>query len=108
MYVTGVRRVKMKTVADVVEALLGAYVSLGGEMAGLMLMDWLGIKVDFIAGPYDSCSLLNPTKFVNVGAIESLLRYSFRDRSLLVEALTHASYMLPEIPKCYQVIYFST
>ncbi|KAI4342145.1 hypothetical protein MLD38_026801 [Melastoma candidum] len=83
MYVQGKRMVKMKTVADVVEALLGAYVSSGGEMAGLMLMDWLGIK-----------------------AVESLLRYSFRDPSLLVEALTHGSYMLPEIPKCYQRLEF--
>ena len=104
IYIIGRRKIKMKTVADVVEALLGAYVSSGGEIAGLMLMDWLGMKVDFTISPYERSSILSPTKHVNVKDIESLLHYSFQDPSLLVEALTHGSYMLPEIPKCYQVI----
>lgn len=49
---------------------------------------------------------LQAEKFVNVRYLESLLNYSFRDPSLLVEALTHGSYMLPEIPSCYQRLEF--
>ncbi|CAJ1962944.1 unnamed protein product [Sphenostylis stenocarpa] len=31
---------------------------------------------------------------------------SFNDLTLLVEALTHGSYMLPEVPRCYQRLEF--
>ncbi|MCH99228.1 endoribonuclease dicer 2-like, partial [Trifolium medium] len=59
------RRLKCKVVADVVEALIGAFLSAGGEMAAVLFMDCIGIK-------------------------------------LLVEAMTHGSYMLPDVPRCYQ------
>jgi endoribonuclease Dicer len=104
IYVRGRRKVKGKTVADVVEALIGAYLSTGGEVLALFFMDWIGIKVDFMIVPYERHFQLQAEKFVNVRYLESLLNYSFRDPSLLVEALTHGSYMLPEIPSCYQVI----
>ncbi|PKI45105.1 hypothetical protein CRG98_034489 [Punica granatum] len=102
MYVVGKRKIKMKRVADVVEALIGAYVSTGGETAGVMFLDWLGIKVDFRVSPYERGIHLNSEKFVNIKQLEALLGYSFNDPSLLVEALTHGSFMLPEIPRCYQ------
>ncbi|OWM72300.1 hypothetical protein CDL15_Pgr018185 [Punica granatum] len=101
MYVVGKRKIKMKRVADVVEALIGAYVSTGGETAGVMFLDWLGIKVDFGVSPYERGSSLNES-LVNIKQLEALLGYSFNDPSLLVEALTHGSFMLPEIPRCYQ------
>ncbi|AET03939.1 putative ribonuclease III domain-containing protein [Medicago truncatula] len=47
-------------------------------------------------------SMLCRDNLVNVSYQESLLKYSFRDRSLLVEAMTHGSYMLPDVPRCYQ------
>ncbi|XP_056160072.1 endoribonuclease Dicer homolog 2 isoform X3 [Syzygium oleosum] len=105
MYTLGRRKIKKKTVADVVEALLGAYVSTGGENAGLFFVRWLGIEVDFGISPYRNV-LVNPEKHINVKHIESLLSYSFRDPSLLVEALTHGSYMFSEIPTCYQRLEF--
>lgn len=86
-----------------VEALIGAFLSTGGEVAAMYFMNWVGIKVDFVHIPCERHFQLQPEKLVNVGRIESLLNYSFRDPSLLVEALTHGSYMLPEIPGCYQV-----
>ncbi|KAJ6429335.1 hypothetical protein OIU84_020879 [Salix udensis] len=103
IYIRGKRKVKSKTVADVVEALIGAYLSTGGEVTALLFMDWIGIKVDFMNTPYERHFQLQAEKFVDVRHLESLLNYSFNDPSLLVEALTHGSYMLPEIPRCYQV-----
>ncbi|KAB5538633.1 hypothetical protein DKX38_016166 [Salix brachista] len=106
IYIRGRREVKSKKVADVVEALIGAYLGAGGEVQALLFMDWIGIKVDFTIVPYERHFHLQAEKFVNVRYLESLLNYSFRDPSLLVEALTHGSYMLPEIPRCYQRLEF--
>jgi endoribonuclease Dicer len=102
--------VKIKTVADVVEALIGAFLSIGGETAALLFMDWMGIKVDFHTKPYEYERLfhVHAEKHLNVRDLESLLNYTFRDPALLLEALTHGSYMLPEIPRCYQVNLMTT
>ncbi|XP_039686333.1 endoribonuclease Dicer homolog 2 isoform X2 [Medicago truncatula] len=102
IYTRGDRKLKRKVVADVVEALIGAFLSAGGEMAALLFMDWIGIKVNFNIIPYERQFIACPDNLVNVRFLESLLKYSFRDRSLLVEALTHGSYMLPDVPRCYQ------
>ncbi|CAL0334495.1 unnamed protein product [Lupinus luteus] len=106
IYVTGKQKLKRKIIADVVEALIGAFLTSGGERAALLFMDWIGIKVNFDIIPYERHLSIQPEKLVNVNFLESLLKYSFRDRSLLVEALTHGSYMLPEIPSCYQRLEF--
>ncbi|TYH21474.1 hypothetical protein ES288_A04G047200v1 [Gossypium darwinii] len=104
IYVTGRRKLKFKKVADVVEALIGAYLSTGGEAAGFLFLDWIGISINFTNIPYERHFKVRAEKFVNVQHFESLLHYSFQDPSLLVEALTHGSYMLAEIPGCYQVL----
>ncbi|KAK4487897.1 hypothetical protein RD792_003635 [Penstemon davidsonii] len=100
------RKLKSKTIADVVEALIGAFLSTGGESAALSFMEWLGIKVVFESIPYTRGFSVNPELHVNIQSMKSLLNYSFRDVSLLVEAITHGSYMLPEIPRCYQRLEF--
>ncbi|KAL0340835.1 UNVERIFIED_CONTAM: Endoribonuclease Dicer2 [Sesamum radiatum] len=105
-YAGGRMKIKSKTVADVIEALIGAFLSAGGEVAALSFMAWLGINVDFVNVPYTRNAAVNPELHVNVPYLQSLLNYSFRDVSLLVEALTHGSYMLPEIPGCYQRLEF--
>ncbi|KAK2990484.1 hypothetical protein RJ640_011651 [Escallonia rubra] len=61
-----------------------------------------GIKVDFLNIAYQRHFPVHPEKLLNIRYLESLLKYSFRDASLLVEALTRGSYLLPEIPRCYQ------
>ncbi|XP_011084676.1 endoribonuclease Dicer homolog 2 isoform X1 [Sesamum indicum] len=106
VYIGGSMKIKSKTVADVIEALIGAFLSAGGEVAALSFMTWLGISVDFVNVPYTRNVAVNPELHVNVPHLQSLLNYSFRDVSLLVEALTHGSYMLPEIPGCYQRLEF--
>lgn len=72
-------------------------------MVALSFMAWLGIDVDFVNVPYTRHFPVNSERHVNVNFFESLLNYQFHDVSLLVEALTHGSYMVPEIPRCYQV-----
>ncbi|XP_059435828.1 endoribonuclease Dicer homolog 2 isoform X1 [Corylus avellana] len=106
IYVRESRKLKIKRVADVVEALIGAYLSIGGETAALLFMDWMGIKVDFHTTPYERLFQVHAEKHLNVRDLESLLNYEFHDPSLLLEALTHGSYMLPEIPRCYQRLEF--
>ncbi|KAL0382577.1 UNVERIFIED_CONTAM: Endoribonuclease Dicer2 [Sesamum calycinum] len=106
IYIGGRMKIKSKTVADVIEALIGAFLSAGGEVAALSFMAWLGINIDFVNVPYSRNAAVNPELHVNVPYLQSLLNYSFRDVSLLVEALTHGSYMLPEIPGCYQRLEF--
>ncbi|KAK7380380.1 hypothetical protein VNO78_32890 [Psophocarpus tetragonolobus] len=105
-YIRGKRKLKWKIIADVVEALIGAFLISGGEKAALLFMDWVGIKVNFNKIPYERHFDIQPEKLVNVSLLESQLKYSFQDRSLLVEALTHGSYMLPEVPRCYQRLEF--
>ncbi|KAF1002409.1 endoribonuclease Dicer homolog 2-like isoform X2 [Apium graveolens] len=102
----GTRKIKSKVVADVVEALIGVFLSCGGEVAALSFMNWLGIEVDFFNVPYKRSFPANPEKLINISYLESILKYSFSDASLLVEALTHGSYMLPQIPQCYQRLEF--
>ncbi|XP_019181512.1 PREDICTED: endoribonuclease Dicer homolog 2-like [Ipomoea nil] len=106
MYSMGSRTIKGKRVADVAEALIGAYVSTAGEQAALSFMTWLGLDIQFIKVPRTRHFPVNAEKFVNVHHFENLLNYKFSDPSLLLEALTHGSYMLSEIPLCYQRLEF--
>ncbi|GLT60476.1 hypothetical protein SLA2020_332400 [Shorea laevis] len=106
IYITGTRKLKSKRIADVVEALIGAYLSTGGESAGLLFLNWIGIDVNFINTPYERHFQVRAERLVNIRYFETLLNYSFQDPSLLVEALTHGSHMLPETPRCYQRLEF--
>ncbi|XP_047176207.1 endoribonuclease Dicer homolog 2-like [Vigna umbellata] len=106
IYISGKRKLKRKLIADVVEALIGAFLITGGEKAALLFMDWVGIKVNFNKVPYERNFDIQPEKLINVSHLESQLNYSFHDSTLLVEALTHGSYMLPEVPRCYQRLEF--
>ncbi|XP_065874634.1 endoribonuclease Dicer homolog 2-like [Euphorbia lathyris] len=106
MYISGRRKLKQKTVADAVKALIGAYVSSGGEVVGLIFVNWLGINVEFPNILYERKFQVKTANFINVRCIESLLNYSFRDPTLLLEAFTHGSYMVAEIPRCYQRLEF--
>ncbi|KAB1227320.1 hypothetical protein CJ030_MR1G000270 [Morella rubra] len=106
IYIRGTRKMTSKSIADVVEALIGAFLSTGGETSALLFMAWLGMKVDFQIIPYEIHFQVHAEKHLNVEHLESLLDHSFRDPSLLVEALTHGSYLRPEIPRCYQRLEF--
>jgi len=83
----------------VVEALIGAYLNLCGEVVELLFMKWLWLHSDFVDAPMPRHLPVNSEKLVNVWYFESLLHYKFNYPSVLVEALTQGSYMLHEIPR---------
>ncbi|XP_019181103.1 PREDICTED: endoribonuclease Dicer homolog 2-like [Ipomoea nil] len=107
LYSWGKRNMKNKTIADVTEALIGAFLKSVGEIAALSFMKWLGLDIDLINVPVARNFPVNAEKLVDIKRLESdsLLNYTFRDPSLLVEALTHGSYVLPGI-QSYQRLEF--
>ncbi|KAI4355208.1 hypothetical protein L6164_004002 [Bauhinia variegata] len=107
VYRRGSRKLGYDIVADVVESLIGVFLIEKGEEAALLFMNWIGIEVDFDPIPYKTNLNIHPEEFVNVNLLKSLLNnYSFNDASLLVEALTHGSFIRPEIPRSYQRLEF--
>ncbi|KAI0241525.1 Dicer-like protein 1 [Massospora cicadina] len=91
-------RLSDKCLADVMEALLGAAVASGGELAGLRCLMNLGLCFNDVATwnsirnmylvPKPYCS---ERTLPGLGAIQETLGYKFRDPHLLYEALTHPS-----------------
>lgn len=141
-----------KSVADCVEALIGAYLIECGLRGALLFMAWLGIRVlplvevqcddnaakwtpeTRITGstqPYEKnggkyqiiyghwaapkSPLLmhspNPYKMLDLLldgylVFEDTIGYHFRDRSYLLQAMTHASYSPNRLTDCYQRLEF--
>eukprot|EP01018_Ginkgo_biloba_P017577 Gb_32044 [translate_table: standard] len=107
LHIKEYRLMSIKDIADVVEALIGAYLDAGGEIAALNFMGWLGISINFLAEtPITKTLDTGFVSSVNIHYLETLLHYTFRDRGLLVEALTHASYQGPLVSGCYQRLEF--
>ncbi|KAL3819351.1 hypothetical protein ACJIZ3_005256 [Penstemon smallii] len=99
-----------KTLADVVEALIGVYYVEGGDNAANHLMRWIGIDIDFDLKEIDnSCrpSIVqeNILRAIDFDALENSLNAKFNDRGLLVEAITHASRPSSGV-SCYQRLEF--
>ncbi|XP_021852349.2 endoribonuclease Dicer homolog 3 [Spinacia oleracea] len=90
----GHRWLVSKSIADCVEAVIGAYYVGGGFVAALHTMKWLGIEAELGPCYVDkainlasdrSCAL----KIDQVTALESKLGYEFSTKGLLLEAITH-------------------
>ncbi|CAH9093430.1 unnamed protein product [Cuscuta europaea] len=86
-----------KTIADVVEALIGAFIVDGGFKAATAFLKWLGIQADFSASEVgDACS--ESTKFmtladkIDIPSLEKTLGYHFVHKGLLIQAFIHPSY----------------
>lgn len=133
-----------KSIADCVEALIGAYLIECGPRGALLFMAWLGVRVlpyklqpagndaeqrlpgttkPNAAGmvtvygkwPTPRSPLLHFAPNANI-ELEHLLRgfdefetslgYKFRDRSYLLQAMTHASYTPNRLTDCYQRLEF--
>ncbi|XP_048230330.1 endoribonuclease Dicer homolog 1 isoform X2 [Ricinus communis] len=104
------RVLSSKTLADVVEALIGIYYVEGGKTAANHLMRWIGIKVEFDHEEIDSA--IRPSnvpesilRSIDFDALEGALNIKFQDRGLLVEAITHASRPSSGV-SCYQRLEF--
>ncbi|KAA8520803.1 hypothetical protein F0562_014925 [Nyssa sinensis] len=104
------RVLSSKTLADVVEALIGVYYVEGGKSAANHLMKWIGIQVDF--DPKEIECTTRPSnvpesilRSVNFDDLQGALNIKFNDRGLLVEAITHASRPSSGV-SCYQRLEF--
>lgn len=138
-----------KSIADCVEALIGAYLIDCGPRGALLFMAWLGIRVlpckevpydetmsdqkritgstqpyqkdgkrfqtiygywaapkspllHFAPNPYETLELL----LDGYSNFETHIGYQFRDRSYLLQAMTHASYSPNRLTDCYQRLEF--
>ncbi|KAL8464928.1 hypothetical protein ACS0TY_034422 [Phlomoides rotata] len=99
-----------KTLADVVEALIGVYYVEGGKTAANHLMKWIGIDIDFDLKELNyslkqSSVPENILKTVDFDTLESALNVKFNDKGFLVEAITHASRPSSGV-SCYQRLEF--
>lgn len=111
-----------KSIADCVEALIGAYLIECGPRGALLFMAWLGIRVlpQLPDGQYGELQV-PPTPLLRhvadpEGELEVLLDgydkfeesigYRFNDRAYLLQALTHASYSPNTLTDCYQRLEF--
>ncbi|KZS02245.1 Uncharacterized protein APZ42_000786 [Daphnia magna] len=113
------------------EALIGVYLLTTGIKGALKLMNWMGLKTvpktDIMAfNPNNGFPVL-PTRlpsstidetqneeqghalmqlYSGLELFEKRLCYTFKNKALLVEALTHASYLPNRITNCYQRLEF--
>lgn len=111
-----------KSIADCVEALIGAYLIECGPYGALLFMAWLGIRVlpQLGNGKYGKLHYPKSPLLRHVSDPEGELKilldgydrfeknigYNFRDRSYLLQALTHASYSPNTLTDCYQRLEF--
>ncbi|CAB3385914.1 Hypothetical predicted protein [Cloeon dipterum] len=115
-----------KSLADCVEALIGAYLIACGPRGALLFMSWLGIRVlpkETDSSDNQTYGNVNPPpspllrNVVNPeGELENMmygfekfearLKYRFRDRAYLLQAMSHASYSPNRLTDCYQRLEF--
>ncbi|CAD5226751.1 unnamed protein product [Bursaphelenchus xylophilus] len=111
-----------KSVADAVEALIGAHLISLGPRAALQFMEWLGLKV-LVEPPIPASPILrfgdseedpNASKREVVELykcnqfekVEKTINYTFANKAFLVQAFTHASYFKGRATGCYQRLEF--
>ncbi|KAJ3708060.1 hypothetical protein LUZ61_011765 [Rhynchospora tenuis] len=99
-----------KTIADVVEALIGVFLVEIGFKAAFAFLRWIGIEIDFDISDYkkackQSYNNLSLVNSMNIEALEGTIGHEFRFKGLLVEALVHASYN-KHSGGCYQRLEF--
>ncbi|CAH1411951.1 unnamed protein product [Lactuca virosa] len=104
------RVLSSKTLADVVEALIGVYYVEGGKQAANHLMKWIGIEVEFDWSEVGWCTRPSNVpdsilRSVDFEALEGALNIKFNDKGLLIEAITHASRPSSGV-SCYQRLEF--
>lgn len=104
------RVLSSKTLADVVEALIGVYYVEGGKKAANHLMRWIGIDIEFDCDETECTRRLENVpesvlRSVDFDSLEGALNIKFKDRVLLIEAITHASRPSSGV-SCYQRLEF--
>ncbi|XP_050348802.1 endoribonuclease Dicer [Nymphalis io] len=115
-----IQAVSDKSVADCVEALIGTYLMSGGISAAIGFLEWTRVlppednvkqflhkKVDTVLTQKRTTEqeidwLLNNCRT----DIETIIDYKFKDPSLLLEALSHASYIRNRLTNSYERLEF--
>jgi endoribonuclease Dicer len=103
------RVLSTKTLADVVEALIGVYYVAGGKIAANHLMKWIGIHAELDPqeipppNPYNIPESI--LRGINFDTLEGILGTKFQNKGFLVEAITHASRPSSGV-SCYQRLEF--
>ncbi|KAG8191987.1 hypothetical protein JTE90_002257 [Oedothorax gibbosus] len=117
-----------KSIADCVEALIGAYLVSCGSRGALLFMSWLGLRVlpsiqstdgtnslryGFLQPPHPPILTRDPKSDLKLekllagySAFEKKIGYDFNDKSYLLQAFTHASYYYNTLTDCYQRLEF--
>uniref|UniRef100_A0A914HEZ6 Helicase ATP-binding domain-containing protein n=1 Tax=Globodera rostochiensis TaxID=31243 RepID=A0A914HEZ6_GLORO len=103
-----------KSIADAVEALIGAHLIQLGQEAVLKFMNWLGVRVltkRFCVQPqpldtHSRKSLLLLYNKFDFSKVEDTIGYKFADKGFLIQAFTHASYFNNRVTGCYQRLEF--
>ncbi|XP_073150113.1 dicer-like protein 4 isoform X2 [Henckelia pumila] len=99
-----------KVIADVVEALIGAFIVDSGFKAATAFLNWVGIQVDFSPSQIHdirsaSAAFLPLADQIDVNAIENMLGYKFYQKGLLIQAFIHPSFN-NHLGGCYQRLEF--
>ncbi|XP_020599927.1 endoribonuclease Dicer homolog 4 isoform X2 [Phalaenopsis equestris] len=100
----------MKTIADAVEALVGAFLVESGFRAAIAFLKLIGIQGDLKASDVyrvleGSNINLSLVEIVNIRELEESLDYTFKHRGLLLQAFIHPSYG-KHSGGCYQKLEF--
>ncbi|XP_075077543.1 dicer-like protein 4 isoform X1 [Nicotiana tabacum] len=88
---------RKKTIADIVEALVGAFIVDSGFKAAIAFLKWIGIYTDFEESQVKSICAASKVFMpladeIDIPAIENLLGYPFVHKGLLIQAFIHPSY----------------
>ncbi|KAJ7979648.1 Dicer-like protein [Quillaja saponaria] len=99
-----------KTIADVVEALVGAFIVDSGFKAATAFLRWIGVQVDFEASEVinvctSSTRYIPLSASVDISSLEGKLGYQFHYKGLLLQAFVHPSYS-KHGGGCYQRLEF--
>ena len=115
-----------KNIADSVEALTGAYLLACGVAGAMKFLKWIGLStipdglennVNPVNGfprlaacfrlpsPENGEEMLNHL-YSGLEQLEATIKYTFRDKTLLIEALSHASYFPNRLTVSYQRLEF--
>ncbi|XP_019453233.1 PREDICTED: dicer-like protein 4 isoform X2 [Lupinus angustifolius] len=86
-----------KTISDVVEALVGAFLVDSGFKAAVAFLTWIGIPINFEASQVvnaclGSAGYVPLSADVDIRSLENKLGYHFVHKGLLIQAFVHPSY----------------
>lgn len=127
--------IRDKSIADCVEAFIGAFFEHGGVEEALQIMKWFGISCFFEdLDTFDENGTSMLTKYADFippatalitetgsdqghlvyelydknrfNALEKAIKYSFKEKSFLVQAFTHMSCYNNKVTDCYQRLEF--